>query len=114
MKSPGDDWPEFLKRLKCLMRDSLRLDQIRTEKQPETFVARRARLEVRLSKLIDAPLRDCECRRLVKRLRRHASELFTILGFDGVTADKNHPDRQLRSAVLIRQNSYDNSSDAGA
>lgn len=114
MKSPGDDWPEFRKRLKRLMRDSLRLGRRRTEIPPEDFSSKRARLDARLSKLIEEPWHDRECRRLVKRMRRHAGELFTFLDYDGVPADNNHAERQIRPAVLMRKTSYANGSEAGA
>ena len=64
--------------------------------------------------MIDEPWRDRECRRLVKRLRRHAGELFTFLDYDGVPADNNHAERQIRPAVLMRKTSYANGSDTGA
>lgn len=114
MKSPGDDWPEFRKRLKRLMRDSLRLGRRRMEMTPKELASKRARLDARLSKLIDEPWRNRECRRLVKRLRRHAGELFTFLDYEGVPADNKHAERQIRPAALMRKTSYANSSDAGA
>lgn len=114
MKSPGDDWPEFRKSLKRLMRDSLRLSRRRGELSPEKFTSRRARLDSRLTSLIEAAWRDRECRRLVKRLKRHQGELFTFLDHAGVPADNNHAERQIRPAVLMRKNSYANGSEAGA
>jgi transposase len=48
---------------------------------------------------------------LVKRLRRHASELFTFLDHPGVPFDDNHGERQIRPAVITRKNSYANGSE---
>ena len=96
------------------MRDSLRLSRWRGELSPEKFTSRRARLDSRLTSLIEAAWRDRECRRLVKRLKRHQGELFTFLNHAGVPADNNHAERQIRPAVLMRKNSYANGSEAGA
>ena len=49
-------------------------------------------------------------RRLVKRLRRHASELFTSLDHPETPFDNNHAERQIRPAVIARKNSYANGS----
>lgn len=113
-KSPGADWPEFRKRLKRLIRDSLRLGRRRGEMPLEEFAARRARLDVRLAAVVAHSWIDRECNRLVKRLRRHQNELFTFLDYEGVPADNNHAERQIRPAVLMRKTSYANGSDAGA
>jgi transposase len=51
---------------------------------------------------------------LVKRLRRHEAELFTFLDHPGVPPDNNHAERQIRPAVIVRKNSYANSSEEGA
>jgi transposase len=50
----------------------------------------------------------------VKRLRRHACELFTFLDHPAVPSDNHHGERQIRPAVLVRQNSYANGSEDGA
>ncbi len=52
--------------------------------------------------------------RLIKRLRRHASELFTVLDHPEVPFDNNHGERQIRPAVIARKNSYANGSEDGA
>jgi transposase len=53
-------------------------------------------------------------RRLVKRLRRHRSELFTFLDHPEVPYDNNHAKRMVRPAVLVRKDSYAHGSDEGA
>ena len=50
----------------------------------------------------------------MKRLRRHASELFTFLDHADVPFDNNHAERQIRPAVVARKNSYANGSEDGA
>src|SRR5512146_1269327 len=111
---PGGDWPAFSKQLKRLIRDSLRLSKRRKELSAEVFASRRRRLERRLQALLAQPWEDRHARRLVKRLRRHASEVFTFLDHPEVPSDNNHGERQIRPAVRVRKNSYANGSQDGA
>jgi hypothetical protein len=76
--------------------------------------AGRRRLEARLQRLIASPWENPHARQLVKRLRRHAQELFTFRDPPEVPFDNNHAERTIRPAVIIRKNSYANGSDAGA
>ncbi len=50
---------------------------------------------------------------MIKRLRRHASELFTFLDHPEVPFDNNFGERQIRPAVIARKNSYANGSEDG-
>jgi transposase len=111
---PEGDWPAYSKQLKRLIRDALRLSKRRRDLSAERFTSRRGRLEDRLRALPAEPWENRHARRLVKRLRRHASELFTFLDDPDVPSDNNHGDRQIRPAVLVRKNSYANGSDDGA
>jgi transposase len=111
---PGGDWPAFSKQLKRLIRDSLRLSKRHRELPSERFASRQQRLEQRLHALLAQPWEDRHARRLVKRLRRHASELFTFLSHPEVPSDNNHGERQIRPAVIARKNSYANGSEEGA
>ena len=111
---PGGDWPAFSKQLKRLIRDSIRLSKRRKELSATSFGSRRQRLDVRLSELLAKPWQQRHARRLVKRLRRHACELFTFLDHAEVPFDNNHGERQIRPAVIARKNSYANGSEDGA
>jgi transposase len=111
---PEGDWPAFSKQLKRLMRDSIRLSKLRRELSAERFASRRHRLDGRLHELLAQPWENRHARRLVKRLRRHASELFTFLDHPEVPSDNNHGERQIRPAVIARKNSYANGSEDGA
>src|SRR4029077_1719975 len=104
----------FSKQLKRLMRDSIRLSKQRKELSAKAFTSRRLRLDVRLRELLAQPWEQRHARRLVKRLRRHASELFTFLDHAEVPFDNNHGERQIRPAVIARKNSYANGSEDGA
>ena len=50
----------------------------------------------------------------MKRLRRHASEVFTFLAHPEVPSNNNYGERQIRPAVIARKNSYANGSEDGA
>jgi transposase len=112
-KRPGPHWPPFVKKLRRLLRDAIRLHKQGNRDDP-AFASRRQRLHDRLAELIDAPWQDSQARRLIKRLRRHRSDLFTFLDRTDVPFDNNHAERAIRPAVIIRKNSYANRSDRGA
>ena len=100
---PGGDWPAFSKQLKRLIRDSIRLSKRRQDLSAEAFASRRRRLDERLRQLLAQPWEQRHARRLVKRLRRHAAELFTFLDHAGVPFDNNHGERQIRPAVIAQE-----------
>jgi transposase len=112
-KSPGKHWPEFAKKARRLVHDAIRLGK-RDDLAAEEFASRRGRLDARLQELIDTPWQDSQARRLIKRLRRHQSQLFTFLDQADVPFDNNHGERSIRPAVIIRKNSYCNRSANGA
>ena len=58
--------------------------------------------------------KDADAKRLVKRLRKYRDQLFTFLDHEGVPADNNRGEREIRPAVIIRKNSLCNRSDKGA
>jgi hypothetical protein len=111
---PGDDWPAFSKPLKRLIRDSIRLSKRRKERPAKAFASRRQRLDGRLRERLGQPWEQKHARRLVKRLRRHGSELFTFLDHPEVPFDNHHGERPIRPAVIARKNSYANGSEDGA
>jgi hypothetical protein len=113
-KRPGKDWAQFAKKLRRLVRDAIRLWRRQEKLAPERYGARRDLLHRRLQQLIETPWEDSQARRLVKRLRRHQSDLFTFVDQPGVPFDNNAAERAIRPAVIIRKNSYGNRSERGA
>ena len=109
-KHPTAQWPKFAKKLRRLLRDAIRL----SERDDAAFASRRERLHTRLAELIETPWKDSQARRLVKRLRRHQTDLLTFLDHPEVPFDNNHAERAIRPAVIIRKNSYCNRSERGA
>ena len=113
-RNRGSEWWAFHKQLNRLLRDGLRL-RARVEQLGEVEYARRCgRLVRRMLALAAREHIDADCRRLVKRLRRHRAEIFTFLVVDGVTADNNLVERELRFAVQARKNYFGNRSARGA
>ena len=102
----------FKKKLKRILDDSIRLWEC------ESDLARRQKgklhFEARILALCSQKWADRDCNRLIKRLRRHAKDLFTFLVVDGVTPDNNIAERGIRPAVVMRKNSYGNRSKKGA
>jgi len=71
----------------------------------EVFTSRRQRLQTRLDAITDSPWEQKYARRLQKRLKRHLSELLTLLEVEGVPVDNNHGEREMRPEVIMRKNS---------
>lgn len=113
-KSPSSDWPKFEKSLKRLLRDAIRLGYKRADFSPERYTSRSKRLSERLRLIIEHDWTDSNAQRLVKRLVRHEEHLFTFVNNEGVPFDNNHAEREIRSAVVMRKNSYGNRSEQGA
>jgi hypothetical protein len=112
-KRPGEHWPPFVKKLRRLLGDAIRLHKQGNRDGPQ-FASRRQRLHDRLAEMIDTPWQDSQAKRLLKRLRRHQGDLLTFLDRTDVPFDNNHAERAIRPAVIIRKNSYANRSDRGA
>jgi transposase len=112
-RRPTAHWAAFVKKLRRLLGDAIRLHKQGNRDDP-AFASRRQRLHDRLADLIDTPWNDPQARRLIKRLRRHQNDLFTFLDRTDVPFDNNHAERAIRPAVIIRKNSYANRSERGA
>lgn len=109
----NQDWPAFAKKLRRLIGDAIRLWKREAVPAAE-YASRRGRLDQRLAELVEGPWEHPDARRLVKRLRRHAGDLFTFLDQPGVPFDNNQAERAIRPAVIIRKNSLSNRSERGA
>lgn len=107
-------WAVFSKKLKRLIKDSLRLSIRRSQLSHELYARKCSIIHHRLRKFIASSYNDLHCKRLVKRLKRHQNELFTFLEYPQVPPDNNHAERMIRPAVIARKNSYCNRSEKGA
>jgi len=109
----GQDWETFAKLLRRLLGDAIRLWK-RDGVDPVEYASRRRRITERLESLLSRSWEHVEVRRLCKRLRRHADELFVFLDHAGVPFENNHAERAIRPCVIIRKNSQSNRSHRGA
>ena len=107
-------WKRFRKKLARLLKDAVRLDDERQQHSPLTDARRKAKLHKRLDELVASAFDDADAKRLIKRLRRHRSELLTFLDHAGVSPHNNHADQQVRTAVHTRKVCQQNRSLEGA
>ena len=113
-KDSSGDWAAFSKKLKRLVRDSIRLWKRREQLDRQLYARRRELIELRLRQLIEAQWDNSQAERLRKRLDRYEDYLFTFLDKPYVPFDSSHAERSIRPAVIMRKNSYSNRSDKGA
>ena len=71
------------------------------------------RLYARLDQLRETCSDDKDVARLIKRLRRHREELFTLLEHKGVSPYNNQAEQQMPKPVITRKISQQNRSDQG-
>jgi transposase len=113
--SNGDPvWLAFQHRLRRLLQDALRLGRDRSKYDDDIYDRRWKRLHDRLLSLYSQEYEDADAARLAGRLKKYRHELFTFLEFDGVDADNNHGEREIRPAVQMRKAYGGNRSDNGA
>jgi len=103
----SEEWSCFKKKLFWLLRDAMRLDE-RESLAAEKKESPKARLNHRLEELIGQEYRDTDCCRIRKRLEEHRDNLLTFLDYEDVPADNNRPEKEIRPAVIMRENSYKN------
>ena len=70
--------------------------------------------EKRLHALLSQEYSNKDCLRLVKRLKRYESELFTFCARRGAVEHNNHAEQGIRPAVVIRKTTFGSQSNEGA
>jgi transposase len=73
-----------------------------------------AKLHGRVIELAMTEWDDEHARRLAKRSRWYGDELLTFVEGEGVPADNNHAEREIRPAVLMRKAGQGDRSERGA
>ena len=107
-------WRRFRKKLARLLKDAVRLGELRHTLDPLRYQRRKAKLHRRLDRFIAIPWADPHAKRLSKRLRRHRHDMFTFLDHENVSPYNNHAEQQMRLAVHTRKVSQQNRSSQGA
>lgn len=110
----GDDWPEFAKRLRRIYTDAVRLAAARDALPEAEFDSKLVRLHGRMIDLSVTRWSNANAQRLANRLYTYGEELLTFVQCEGVPADNNRAEREIRPAVLMRKASYGNQSERGA
>ena len=113
-KDTSQDWPEFCKKLKRLIRDGIRLRKSLDTLDSETYERRYHLLEERLQAMAYGDWENPSSIRLAKRLKRHQNEIFTFVLETEVPFDNNFAERMIRLGVIMRKNSFNNRSQKGA
>lgn len=106
-------WQAFVKTLRRLLRDGIRLRR-RADFTPPRYASRIRLIDGRLTQLASATHLDPDSMRLGKRLHRHQNELFTFLDRPEASWENNRAEREIRPAVILRKNSQCNRSQRGA
>jgi transposase len=114
LRNRSPEWRSFARRVKRLIHEAMALAAARTTLDETAYQNRVANLHIRLADIFGAPYQDPDCDRLAKRLDKYSDEILTFLLHLQVPADNNHAERQIRSAVIMRKNSYGNRSKNGA
>lgn len=104
----------YLQPLMTLLQDALALGKSRATLAASDFAAARATLEQRLDGLIFTKPTDPNCARINKRLVRHRFELLHFLHSQGVPADNNAGERDIRSVAAARADGGVNRTSSGA
>lgn len=110
----SDQWNSFRKKLLRLLKDAIRLSERKARQNSTDYDRLTKRLSTRLDQFLNAPYKDKDAKRLMKRLKRHRDELFTFLKYEGVSPYNNHAEQQMRKPVLTRKVSQQNRSEQGA
>ncbi len=112
-KSPGPEFAPFAKKRRRMLRDAIRMADV---KDLDERLRAKARFEARVDALVESysSSKERNCARLLKRLRREKGMLFTFLEEQGVDWNNNAAERALRPSVVIRKITYGNQSEEGA
>ena len=108
------EWKAFRKKLYRLLKDAIRLSERKNLMAKADYDRRKKTLYGRLKQLLRSDHQNKDCKRLIKRLKRHKMELFTFLEYDNVSPYNNHAEQQMRKPVQTRKISQQNRSEQGA
>jgi hypothetical protein len=114
LRNDSVEWNWFRQQIYSLLKKALKLWEVKATIDVGEFQKRQRNLEARLDWVINRNFYDADCLRLCQRLRKHRSELFTFLNFEGVSPYNNHAEQQMRKPVLVRRICQQNRSLKGA
>lgn len=100
--------------LRRLLRDALRLNELRGKLDPLVFRRRRFLLEDRLIQFACAVYSNKDWQRLSARILKHHDQILAFLDVEGLPSNNNEAERAIRGHVIIRNRSYQNRTEEGA
>lgn len=113
VRNQSSEWRRFRKKLSRLLKDTIRLWEKKKTFSLILYSRRKQKIENRLQILLHPSYEDKDCRRLIKRLKRHQNELFVFLEHEHVSPYNNFAEQQMRKPVISRRISQQNRSDVG-
>ena len=113
-KENGDDWSEFDQKWRRVSGDAIRWEAARPTTPADAYGLKQAQLPGRLIDLAATEWTNAHARRLAKRWAKYGNDWLTFVEFEGVPADNNQAEREVRPAVRMRKASYGHPSERGA
>jgi len=105
----------FVQPLITLLQDAIALGKRRENLKPPDFQQQYLEIKARfIDMLLECESSHPDCRRIWKRLHRHADELLTFLEQPGVPSDNNGGENDIRSVAAARGDGGVNRADWGA
>lgn len=110
----SEEYALAYKKLKRIIEDAKRLNEMRGKLVPWVFTRRVLRMKERLFDFATQPFANQNWKRLSKRLLKYYREILTFLDVPGLPSDNNHAERMIRPNVIFRKISFQNMSEKGA
>lgn len=104
-RNTSDEWRLFNQKFKRLLDDAIKLMKKRETIDAEDYERLKTKIYKRYTSIIEGEYTDEDINRLMKRLKRHRSEMFTFLEDRNVPFENNHAERIIMNAVIMRKNS---------
>ena len=113
-KENGDDGSEFDQKWRRVSGDALRWEAARPTTPADAYGLKQAKLPGRLIDLAATEWTNAHARRLAQRWAKYGNDWLTFVEFEGVPADNNPAEREVRPAVRMRKASDGHPSERGA
>ena len=104
----------FSRRVAALLRRAMALKRRRGTISAHGYVVQRGKVHAEWDRLLSGTYTDPDNARLAKLLRKHRESVLRFLDQDAVEATNNLAEREVRPAVIARNLSAGNRTEAGA
>lgn len=113
-RDPSEGYRKAYKKIKRIIKDSLRLREARDVLTQKVYERRVKRIKKRLFNFMTYPHENKNLKRLSKRFSKFWSDMFTFLKDPDVSWHNNLAERMIRPNVIYRNRSFGNRSGRGA